>query len=134
MKQWPRNRKKPLVFSVLVSSICKYVRKNYDLVQRGPSLTAYNGYTLGIDALACSLPPDEALTHEALAYTLESHGRDGLEVILTTAVQLGIEQGKRIERENSSSLRELFVKLLIARLDISKAEKKKLLRAFSRLN
>ncbi len=50
------------------------------------------------------LSPDEALKAEQLAHAEEDQGRDNLDEVIAVILQLGIEQGRRIRRDNSSDL------------------------------
>jgi hypothetical protein len=49
---------------------------------------------------------DERVSAEQLRYDDEEQGRDPLEVIIGIAIQLGIEQGRRVEAEPIAELKE----------------------------
>ncbi len=76
----------------------------------------YQGYTQGKNELACCLDPETIFTAENLRYDKENQGRDALEVAVSVAVQLGIEQGRRIEKEENGEK----IKLLISSMDLTK--------------
>ncbi len=98
MTDWPKNDK-TLSFWELTDPVVDLVRQAYFL---DPNLTAVRG---GLDwkgpslpkALAAGcLPFDVAVNAENLRYDDEEQGRDPLTVIIGIAVQLGIEQGRRV--------------------------------------
>lgn len=86
---WPENDK-PAEFEEIVEPLagwlCRY--------QSGVT-DPYVGLPLGEREAAGCLQPNEALTTKSLAYHREQ-GRDVYDVVIGLAVQLGIEQGRRI--------------------------------------
>jgi len=63
----------------------------------------YDGFTLGDNELVSSLPPDQSLSFKNLCRE-KQQGRDPLDIILGIAVQLGIEQGRRIYKKHEKHL------------------------------
>jgi len=94
MRDWPANN--ALVdFSALVGPLAEWLRAWHD----GKTPAPYDGFNIGQRELVCAPPADEALaqllTGEGLAYH-RGQGRDVLGVVIGLAVQLGIEQGRRL--------------------------------------
>lgn len=90
MTTWPADNK-PADFAHIVEPLARWFR----MYQEG-RLEIYDGLPLGRREAAGSLQPVDALTPNSLAYNLTDQGRDVLDVILGLAVQLGIEQGRRL--------------------------------------
>jgi hypothetical protein len=90
MTAWPTSNK-PADFAGSVEPLARWFR----LYQEG-RVETYDGLPLGAQEAAGSLQPVDALTQESLAYNLTNQGRDVIDVILGLAVQLGIEQGRRL--------------------------------------
>ncbi len=87
-------------FEDLILPIRKAIKAAYSMRRRRAKQDVpYHGYDIGQHVKAGSFGPDEALTAANLAYSNEDQGRDALDVILGLAMQIGIEQGRRIERE-----------------------------------
>jgi len=64
----------------------------------------YDGFTLGDNELITCLPPDQSLTFKNLCKEKKDQNRDPFDVILGIAVQLGIEQGRRIYKKYEKHL------------------------------
>jgi len=75
------------------------IRQAYRLKFRGYRDLKWRGLDIGEDTKAGCFSPDEQLNAGNLRYDQEDQGRSPLRVIVGVAVQLGIEQGRRIERE-----------------------------------
>jgi hypothetical protein len=90
MTMWPTNNE-PAAFAHIVEPLARWFR----LYQEG-RVETYDGLPLGEREAAGSLQPVDALTPESLAYNLTNQGRDVVDVILGLAVQLGLEQGRRL--------------------------------------
>jgi hypothetical protein len=96
MKPWPLEGS--VNFCDLVEPLARILRENVTLsLTYTPS--TYEGYDIGEREKACSPTPDQDLSPEWLEYH-KDHGRDLIDVILANAVRLGIEQGRRLEREH----------------------------------
>ncbi len=108
MTDWPDNDE-TLDFSDLTEPIVDLIRQAYwlnsahstkkGLVWRGPSLPK---------SLAATCHPyDEALSAERLRYNDSEQGIDPLMVIVGIAVQLGIEQGRRMNASKVSLTQQI---------------------------
>ena len=89
MKSWPDNNE-----LVWVEDLLDPVRRAFDL---GRPLVEgeYDGYNIGPAELACALNPEQRLGVEGEE---GSPSKDRLDRALLVAFQLGIEQGRRLER------------------------------------
>jgi len=99
MKKWPKSKSEPAPFDELISPIKFSVRFAYELNRKniGKNIP-YEGYDAG-EIVGLSDPPaNEKLSAEGLQWVEEDQGMDALDVLVDLAVQVGIEQGKRIER------------------------------------
>lgn len=77
----------------------------YDLTRTNESSDVpYGGYDIGRDERAGSFSPAERLTAEQLRYDELDQGRDAATVILGLAVQLGVEQGRRIQQVRQAEI------------------------------
>ena len=106
----------PYSFDELTEPVCKAIRALYRLTpwNNGDSIK-WTGPELGKRMKAHSLEFDELLTRESLEWNDEDQGRDPLMVVVGIAIQLGIEQGRRLYRKDqevSMTLLELAVKVL----------------------
>lgn len=114
MANFPDNGR-PLSFEELTEPVCKAIRFAYGLKRKNRDKDiAWSGPTL---RSANALPPEEALKSENLLYCEEDQGRDALMEIVGLAIQLGIEQGRRITMTgNEVSLLKLKIEHLRLRL------------------
>lgn len=62
----------------------------------------YAGYDIPDNLKHVCQPPDKRLSREGLRFDWEDQGRNPVEVIVGLAIQLGIEQGRRIERQQGT--------------------------------
>lgn len=90
MSTWP-NDNKPIDFESIVEPLARWLRA----YQAGHT-EVYDGLPLGRQESTGSLQPVDALTVASLEYNLTNQGRDVIDVVLGLAVQLGIEQGRRL--------------------------------------
>lgn len=112
MKKWPDNDK-PASFEDLTEPFIKAINFAYDLTRKNEDKNIpYNGYDNG--ELACCPGIEILFDKESLEYNLDDQGRDALTVILTAAIQVGIEQGRRIAM-NSSTVETLKLEAMIGR-------------------
>lgn len=114
MKPWPKD-KSPVYFCDLADSIVSAIKFAYKLSRknRGKSIP-WKGYNIGKDDRATCLTPDEQLSAEGLEFNDEDQGRSAIEVIVGLAIQLGIEQGRRIanqKHEEEQRFNELLGRL-----------------------
>ena len=93
---WPADDK-PHDFEDLCDPVIRAIRFAYKLERKNKGKNVpWNGPSFGIDCAASCLPPHEALRASRLKYAEEDQGRDPLVQIISLALQLGIEQGRRI--------------------------------------
>ena len=102
MKKWPEDGS-PVRFEDLVAPIADWLR-NTTLGDRAERRMTYAGFELGERESAGCLQPDEALSPESIAYNMESQGRDSFDVAVGIAVQLGLEQGRRVDGRHASRM------------------------------
>lgn len=100
MKEWPTDGA-TVRFVDLADPIVEAIRFAYDVKRknRGKDIP-WNGYNIGERALLSCHNQQERLTAGSLAYAESDQGRDALTEIISVAVQLGIEQGRRMEWEH----------------------------------
>ena len=99
IKDWPDNGK-PADFGELAESVYPAITFAYRLerINEGQAIP-WKGHTIGKEDLATCFAPDEQLSAENLRYDEEDQGRDALQVLIGIAMQLGIEQGRRMTRQ-----------------------------------
>lgn len=116
MKKWPENDK-PASFEDVASPFIKAVRFAYNLERKneGKSIP-YNGYDNG--DLACCPGIKTLFNKDSLAYNLDDQGRDALTVIIQAAIQVGIEQGRRIAL-NSDEVETLKIEAKLGKLYVN---------------
>ncbi len=109
-KSWP-DEGETVCFRDLAEPVCEAIRFAYSLSRRNKRRSVpWTGYNIGKHELACCLPPHRVLMESQLRQDGEQ-GRDALQGIVGIAVQLGIEQGRRMERERNS-IEDDLVRLL----------------------
>ncbi len=96
-KPWPKDPCKTVRFSLLTGAVRKAIKFAYKLERKNtkkdiPWTTYDQGGTTHLSA-------EETLTKKNLDWSLEDQGIDALDEIIGVAIRLGIEQGKRIEKE-----------------------------------
>ena len=91
MKEWPEDNK-PADFEVLCGHVRKAILYAYDMQRknRGKAIP-WDGPPTMQEA-----GPDFLLSADRLKYAEEDQGRDALDTLIGIAVQLGIEQGRRV--------------------------------------
>ena len=89
-------------FESLVTPVIDALKQVYILDRRGHGGfdVKWSGPTLGRTERVTSLSFDNALTKENLEYSEHDQGRDPLTTIIGIAIQLGIEQGRRIHKKD----------------------------------
>lgn len=98
---WPQAKNEPLDFDALAGPLMRAVQFCYNLERRNHNKSVpWKGPNIGSNELACCLPAKEKLSAKNLAYSEEDQGRDPLQEIIGLAIQLGIEQGRRIMRSS----------------------------------
>lgn len=108
MTKWPKNGRH-MCFVKLTEPVYLAIREAYSLTlqEYGESIK-WTGPELPQSMGATCLPYDELLTREQLEYDEQDQGRDPLEVIVGIAVQLGMEQGRRLAKEDLKTSLELL--------------------------
>ena len=120
MKEWPKDGT-CVMFSDLAGPLRKVLRFGYILKRKnGNKDIPWDGYNIGKKELSTCLNPEEALTAESLAFAKEDQGCDLLDAIITIAIQLGIEQGRRMERKETkerNSLKNMTEMMLFEQIE-----------------
>lgn len=107
MKKWPQTG--PVRFTDLIDPVRKAIKFAYDLKRKNQTKDIpWRGYNIGKRERCGSPSPDEKLTQKSLAWVLDDQGRDALDEILCVAIQLGIEQGRRVERQDTEGCIDLI--------------------------
>ncbi len=95
--RWPKGKSECASFEELTEPIVRALRFAYNFQRKNNKRAIpWTGLSLGPDCAATSLSPEEALSKDSLTWSLDEYGRDALEVVVQIAVQLGIEQGRRL--------------------------------------
>lgn len=129
MKPWPA-ADKPASIEDITRPLTAAIRHCYTLTRKNVTGSVpYNGYEIGSASLRFCCGAKERLTASKLNYAMEDQGRDALSEIMQLAVQVGIEQGRRIEvSDEKHEVMEMgreaaYLILTTARPDLSDAEK-----------
>ena len=99
MHEWPENDG-TVGFKEITKPIISLIKQQYRLRFKGWRDLRYNGYDHDLMCGVTCLPPDQAMTASNLQYSLHDQGRAPLDEIVALAVQLGIEQGRRMHIDN----------------------------------
>lgn len=102
MKRWPRDETEYVpLFDELITPLVEAIHHCYNLKRINKKIDfVYDGYELNFREGATSPQPDIALSAETLKRVEEDQGREAVEIILQIAFQLGVEQGRRLERRH----------------------------------
>lgn len=97
MKKWPEGNE-TVRFDDLVEPVCEAIQFAYNLERKNRNRSIpWTGLDISEDTkVGCPSPPDR-LRRDSLRYDEEEQGRDALRVIVGIAIQVGIEQGRRIQ-------------------------------------
>ena len=122
MKKWPE-KNKTVSFTELKDHIREAILFAYNIKRKNKNrIIPWKGYDIGEDTKITSFSPDERFRVHNMKYSEEDQGRDALDEILAVAIQLGIEQGRRIFITSSKySLLKSELKMIknfILKLDI----------------
>lgn len=116
MESWPVDRDKP----ESAENILKYLTAVYRKVMNNPSQDySYNGFDIGQKEKA-SIPSLAGIATKSDRKYNAERNRDEHDVFLLAALQLGIEQGRRLERESQKS----FIKGLKGNINLIKGKHK----------
>lgn len=96
MKKWPTDNE-TVPIRRLAWGIKDAIKFAYNMTRKNKeSDIPYLGYDIGEDTKRGSFSPNQKLRYENLKYQKKEQGRDALDILLVIAIQLGIEQGKRL--------------------------------------
>ncbi len=108
-KPWPKDDK-TVSFHEVTDPIMEALKFTHSIKRKNTAMDVpWKGLDIGESQKATCFVPDENLTADSLAFQLEDQGRTALEVIIGIAVQLGMEQGRRVERGDRTSLNLAFI-------------------------
>lgn len=93
MKEWPKNNK-PVDFECILTPLLKAL--SFGLENPNTDIP-YDGLNIGKKERATNCNPLELLTVESLWRMKEEYGYNLSDTIIALAIQLGIEQGRRIK-------------------------------------
>ena len=117
--KWPDDGS-PLDYQSLADPIRKAVRFAYEMSRKNVGHSVpWNGPAIGRPEAATSLEAKHRLSAEALKYSEEDQGRDALDEIIGIAVQIGIEQGRRIYR-SGDTFKTLMLRLGTYRMGLER--------------
>ena len=119
MKKWPKDLTKTVYFDDLIEPIKKvllFILKNGGKKIADDVVIPYNGYNIGQDDLVCAFDPVSKFAPKQRIYDRDNQGRDIFDLLIGIAVQLGIEQGRRILRKQQ------FHSVNILKTDLSRLE------------
>lgn len=94
MREWPKNKTETVPYSAIIDPIRDVFLGYYGCIGGFPKEIPYNGYNFGEETLLSHISPKEKLTTKYM----DERGEDLLEILLNITFNLGIEQGKRMER------------------------------------
>ena len=100
MVKWPKDET-TVMFNKIADPIKEAIEFAYDLTRQNKRKSIpWHGLDIGEAEKVSNLTPKERLKKTQLDHSLEDQGRDALDEIIGIAVQLGIEQGRRIEKQS----------------------------------
>lgn len=95
-ESWPSDGS-PIDMDKLVKPVVHAVNQLYKLERNNPGKDVdWDGPNLGYPELAVSSEPKERLSAKELQWIENDQGRSALEEVVILAIQLGIEQGRRL--------------------------------------
>jgi hypothetical protein len=99
LKQWPEDPKL-VPYEDLVKPIKAIINKGYRLIRNDEKSFDYEGFEIGDNELGHFPSPKYRFTDKLLAYEKKVGGRNLIDVALNVLYLLGIENGRRAERQN----------------------------------
>lgn len=126
IKHWPKKRSKTIKSSALIEPIKKYISSRYRLIRRNqntPSLLD-DCYNFGKEELKY-LPDIDVFFSEKYEKRYETKGVSPFDMALFAVFALGVEQGRRSERQQTFS-EQMLHKFLVKRTEDIKALKKRI--------
>lgn len=116
-KKWPADDE-PASFEDITRPLARAVRFAYNLKRKNRDKDIpWTGLDVGPGVEHVSFGAAKKLAASNLKYSEEEQGRDALEELLGLAVQLGIEQGRRIA-VTGPEFKTLKIKLQLAKLGV----------------
>lgn len=98
--EWDKDNK-PASFEQLIEAVRDVVKQCYKLTRKNKDKDIkWKGPLLPESMRATCLDFEHNLTVERMKYNEYDQGRDAMDVIIGIAIQLGIEQGRRILRKD----------------------------------
>jgi hypothetical protein len=100
--KWPTGDT-PAYIEDIVTPVVKAIRFAFNLERKNENRSIpWSGPPIGRGAAANSLEAKTRLSAAMLRYSEENQGRDALDEIIGLAIQIGIEQGRRIYKDGGS--------------------------------
>jgi len=110
MEEWPEGNEMAM-FNKIATPLKEAILFGYRLTRKAKKKDVpYNGYPVGVLNLGCR-QPDEVLKAENLKYS-EEQDRDLLDEVIGIAIQLGMEQGRRMTMEQLNSKRHIIARAI----------------------
>lgn len=100
MRKWPSDPTAHVNYEELVTPVITTVRSGFELKRNEMKEFIYDGFEIGAHEQASCMNPDETFSKEGLEYH-EERGRDLLDVAINVVFMLGVEQGRRMQRQDS---------------------------------
>lgn len=105
LKSWPKNKFDFLNYEEVLKPIKKAIRDTYKLVKKEPPVILYDGYTFGDSDLEYFRSPDIIL-NQSLKKWGRFKDKSPFEALMFITFWLGVEQGRRFERNNLTPFTE----------------------------
>lgn len=102
MKNWPEDKFTYVYYEELMAPLRKSLNAAYDIKRTPLKNIPYDGFNAGPDWLCGNPPPDQQLQADMIKYHKE-RDRDVMDILLNIAFALGMEQGRRMERQDNKS-------------------------------
>lgn len=125
MREWPADETNALPYDDLIFPLKKIMHEGYKLERLPINQFVYTGYNIGKNEREVYFPTPEERFSSRWLENEKKWKRTLLDNILITAFQLGIEQGRRFERNQRYSS-ELLMDILNARTKTIKNLREKL--------
>jgi hypothetical protein len=106
-KEWPANDKGLLDYEDLIWPLKSIIIQGYRLFRKDKKEFNYDGYDIGPEELVHSPPPKYRFT-EALLEQDNKRNRKLIDVVLNVAFLLGVEQGRRAERQDRKPMEAII--------------------------
>jgi hypothetical protein len=108
LKKWPENPTELLSYKDIINPIKDIINKGYRLWRKDEVKGFdYEGYNIGERELLNQPSPHERLSEKCLAYE-KKLGHNLIDVVLNIVFLMGIEQGRRVEKQDIKQVDDLF--------------------------